>query len=130
MNIQQLTYPSLTLITLQEAKDHLRVTSDDEDILIKDCIRAATDLVEKYTNQLLLSRTYVAYLDPSEFQAYKTIEVWMYPVSAVTGVKYLNTSGVETGFTAYTVDLTDSPMRLMPTTVPTYQTNVFNVFRI
>ena len=130
MNIQQLTYPTTTVISLQEAKDHLRVTSDDEDSLIKDCINGATNLVETYTNQYLLSRTFVAYFDTLE--AYQNIEIWKYPISAISSVKYINTSGVETTLSTdnYSADIIDSPSRLYFTSVPTVKSNIYNAFRV
>lgn len=132
MNIKQLTYPSETVISLQTAKDHLRVTDTNQDSVIRDCIKSATNLIESYTNQYLLSRTFVAYLDYHEFEAYCPIELWQYPVTAITAVKYLDTSGTETTFSSsnYSTDISDSPARVLSTTVPTVQQNVLNPFRV
>jgi uncharacterized phiE125 gp8 family phage protein len=130
MNIKELTFPTTTIITLDEAKDHLRVTTTDEEELIMDCIRSATDFIEKYTDTLLLSRTYCAYYDSLE--TYKVIELWKYPITSISSVKYLNTSGVETTLDAanYSTDITDSPARILITSLPTVQSDVLNVFRI
>lgn len=130
MNIKELTFPTTTIITLDEAKDHLRVTTTDEDELIMDCIRSATDFIEKYTDTLLLSRTFCAYYDSLE--TYKVIELWKYPITAITSIKYLNTSGVETTLDTvnYSTDLTDSPARILITSLPTVQSDVLNPFRI
>lgn len=132
MNIQQLTWPTSTVIDLQKAKDHLRVTTTDEDALILDCIKAATDLVETYTNQLFQSRTYVAYMDAVEFSAYNHVKIWLWPITSIDSVKYLDTDGVEQTFSSanYSTDLSDSPARILPTTIATVKQNVVNAYRI
>ena len=132
MKFKQLTFPETLLISLQDAKDHLRVTDTNQAAVIKDCIRSATSLIETYTNQILQSGTYCAYLDINEFQAFCEIDLWKYPITDITSIKYLNTSGAETTFSSsyYSTDLTDSPARVLPTTIPTVQLNVVNPIRI
>jgi uncharacterized phiE125 gp8 family phage protein len=130
MNIKQLTYPTTLLISLDDAKDHLRVTDTNQDSVIKDCIKSATGLVEKYTGQILQSRTYCIYYDSHEIRRYEPIDIWMYPISSITSVKYLNESGVETTFSEYNTDLTSFPSRVLLTTTPTMQLDVLNQFRI
>ncbi len=132
MHFEQLTYPQTTIITLQEAKDHLRVDGTDEDSVIKDCIKSATDFVQRYVNQVFLSGSCVVYYDSSEVETYKALDIWTYPVQSVTAVKYLNTSGIETTLSTsdYTVDSVSYPTRIMVTSMPTMQTDVFNQFRV
>lgn len=132
MNIVALTYPTTTIISLQEAKDHLRVTSEDEDAVINDCIKSATNFVEQYTAQYLLPRTFVAYFDESEIVTYKTINIWRYPITAITSVKYIDTNGTEQTLATsyYTSDITDSPARVIFTNVPTVKSEIFNAYRI
>lgn len=130
MNLKRLTYPSTTIISLQEAKDHLRVTSTDEDMVILDCIKSATNMVETYTNQYFLSGSFVAYID--EMCSYDEIHIWAYPVQSIDSVKYLDTNGTEQTFSSanYTTDLSGSPARILPTTVPTIKQNVLNPYRV
>ena len=130
MNIKQLTFPTTLLVSLQSAKDHLRVTDTNQDSVIEDCIKSATGLVEKYTGQILQSRTYCVYYDSHEIRSYTPIEIYLYPTTAVTSVKYLNESGVETTFTEYTADITNFPTRILATTTPTMQLDVLNQFRV
>ena len=130
MNIKQLTYPNTLLISLQSAKDHLRVTDTNQDSVIEDCIKSATGLVEKYTGQILQSRTYCVYYDSNEIMSYCPIHIFLYPTTAVTSVKYLNDAGVETTFSEYTADITGFPTRLLLTTTPTMQLDTLNQFRI
>jgi len=132
MRIQQVTYPTGTLITLAEAKAHLRVTIDNEDSVINDCIKSATSLVESYTNQYLQSRTFVAFLDIQEFTAFNVIDIWKFPITSIESIKYLDSSGVEQTFSTanYTTDLIDSPARVLPTTIATVKLNIVNQYRI
>lgn len=130
MNFSQLTYPTSTIISLQEAKDHLRVTSNDEDALIQDCIKAATNHIESYTNQIFQSVTFCAYMDSVE--TYNCLEIWKYPITAISSIKYLNTSGVETTLdsSTYSTDLSDSPARIYLTSAPSTQQDKLNVWRV
>ena len=132
MNFKRLTYPTTTIITLQEAKDHLRVTANDEDAVILDCIKAATNLVEKDTNQFFLSGSCCVYMDSKEFCSYEEITIWAYPVNEVSSIKYLDTDGVEQTFATsnYSTDLTDSPIRILPITIASVKANVVNQYRI
>lgn len=132
MNIQRLTYPNTTIITLQEAKDHLRVTSNDEDMVILDCIKSATNLIETYTGQYFLSGSCVAYLDTNEFSSYSEVKIWAYPVNEITSVKYLDTNGTEQTFASsnYSTDISSSPARILSTTIPSVKSNTLNTIRI
>lgn len=131
MNIKQLTNPSSTVIDLAEAKLHLRVTGTEEDLLIANDIKAATNMIEKYTGQLLQSRTFCAYLD--DLIAYDCVKIWgNYPITEITSVKYLNTSGDETTLdsSTYSVDIADNPARILFTSIPSSKTNSLNNWRI
>lgn len=130
MNIKRLTYPSTTVISLQEAKDHLRVTSNDEDSLILDCIKGATSLVETYTNQVFLSGSCVAYLDVTEIKALEVYKLWQYPINEITSFKYLDSNGTEQTWTDYSTNIVDSPAEILARSLPTVQTDTLNVYRI
>lgn len=51
------TRPASTPVTLQEAKDYLRVTDSADDALIQDLIEIATDKVENYIRRALITQT-------------------------------------------------------------------------
>lgn len=132
MHIEQTIYAQSTLLTLQEAKDHLRVDVEDDDSLIMDCVRSATDFVQKYTNQLFLSGQYCIYLDEKEWENHKAVEVWLYPIISINSIKYINTSGEETTLDSanYTTDVVSYPARIMLLNKPAVKQNTFNQFRI
>lgn len=132
MNIQQITYPTSTVITLQQAKDHLRITDNNQDSVIMDCIKSAQSHVETYTNQIFSSVTFCAYFDEKEVQSYSMLEIWKYPITAISSIKYLNESGVETTLdnTTYSTDVIDCPIRIYLTSVPTTKLDTLNVWRV
>lgn len=127
MNLQQVTFPSTTIITLAEAKAQCRVTSTDEDALIMDCIRAATSLVETRIDTYLQSSTFVAYFDNADDDLW----IWKYPITSLDSVKYIDTNGSEQTLSAanYSSDITDSPARIKVTTHPSVKRDIFNAYR-
>lgn len=101
-----ITPPTIEPVTLTEAKMHLRLTEDDEDIWINNKISAAREYCENYCGQAF---------------ATQTIEMYMYAfprfgfplsrgsVQSITSIKYKDYMGVESTLasTDYIVD-TDS----------------------
>jgi hypothetical protein len=57
------TPPEAEPVTLDEAKAHSRITSDDEDDLITDLITASRVQAENFTSRGLLPQTFAMYLD-------------------------------------------------------------------
>lgn len=72
---------ALDVITLQEAKDNLRVDFDDDDAIISRLIRTSVDWVERYTCHKLWQRTESLTSDGCP------IEVYDYPVTVSSVVK-------------------------------------------
>jgi uncharacterized phiE125 gp8 family phage protein len=72
-------------IDLDSAKEHLRVTNNDEDSYILDVISAARAYVENEIGETLHSATYNYYMD--EFES-DDIELPRPPLQSVTHVKY------------------------------------------
>ena len=58
MNRTLVAAPRSGLITMEQAKEHLRVTVTDEDELIEAIIYAATESVEHSTNRCFIKRSY------------------------------------------------------------------------
>lgn len=72
---------ALDVITLQEAKDNLRVDFDDDDAIIVRIIKTSIDWVEKYTCHKLWQRTETITSDGCPF------EVYDYPVTVSSVIK-------------------------------------------
>lgn len=92
------TGPTVEPITLQEAKDHLRVTeSPAEDSVIESMLASARGLVEEMTRQKIITQTWR--LDLPEFPVrtthnpYAAIDLPLPPLSDVTSIAYTDASG-------------------------------------
>ncbi len=93
MNLKLITAATTEPISIAEAKDHLRVTSADEDALIGAIIKSVRQIAESITRRSLASQVFEIALDdfPEE-----EIILPMPPVESITSVKYKNSDGVET----------------------------------
>jgi uncharacterized phiE125 gp8 family phage protein len=97
-------------VTLDEAKDHLRVVTTDEDQYISSLCLAATDFAEKFQNRTFVKRTRTMVLD-----AFPTVirPPWP-PLISVTTLKYIDSDGAEQTLsnTLYRVDAVTEPGRI------------------
>ena len=91
MTTKIITQPTKAPITLDQAKDHLRVTIDDDDSLISELIISARVWTEVYLRRALLTQTWELYLD----QFPDCIELPYSPIQSVTSVKYIDSDGAE-----------------------------------
>lgn len=107
------TAASLRWATLQEAKDHLRVTSTAEDAYLSHLIAAVQSIAESITNRAILTTTYVYYLEslPSSGE----IELPRPRVQSITHVKYYDSSNVLQTLAAgnYATDIISEPARIV-----------------
>lgn len=85
------TAPSVEPISLQEAKDHLRLTSDfiEDDSYINLLITAARKSAENYTSRAFLNTAYDLYQNDWSDQ----IEVWKGNIQEVTSITYNDVNG-------------------------------------
>ena len=74
MALKRITAPTLLVVSLVEAKAHLRVDVSDDDDLITACIHSATALAEQYTNRAIAPQTWELTLDafPTAFELTRT----------------------------------------------------------
>ncbi len=121
------TAPTLEPITLEEAKDHLRLTSDflEDDNYITLLIKAARKAAENYTSRAFLNTTFDLYQD--EF--FEEIEIGKGNISEVTSINYNDVSGdpqsLDLGLTF--IDLNNLPALLKSTsTFPSTYSKGFN----
>lgn len=110
------TTPSASIVTLAELKSHLRVDFDDDDDLMDDLVEVAQGFVEGPSGigQALGPSAWRLSLD--DFPADGVISIPLQPVTAVTGVTWLDRAGdVQTlNLTALRIDLDARPARITP----------------
>lgn len=134
MNLQQTTYPSALAITLRSIKDHLAIENDETafDDLLADYIRSAAAYLQAECHLALISTTYVAYWD--HWPDSEILKVPLWPVSSITSLKYLDTSGTETTISGLQSDLISCPCRVRlaasSTSWPILQTDTLNRVRL
>jgi uncharacterized phiE125 gp8 family phage protein len=97
------------LITLDDAKDSLRVIHDDEDSLIELLIKAARGRAETYSRRALVAKTMEARL--SCFPRGRRLELEQPPLREVTSIEYVDTNGDTQTLSEdlYTVDTHATP---------------------
>lgn len=109
---QVVTQPTAEPISLQQAKDHLRVDVSADDDLIALYITAARRFCEHYCSSAFMPQTIRQDLDdlPDD-----VISLVVNPVQSVSNVKYYDTDGVlQTLSTSlYTVDTISNPARVI-----------------
>jgi len=101
-----------TPVTLQEAKDHLRVDLTIDDTLITTIINIATEYAEKRLGRALITQTWDLYMDT--FPNSETIPIPLSPLISITSVKYQDANNVEQTWAAsnYDVDIISEPARV------------------
>ena len=122
MGLKLITANTDWAISLEEARDHLDITSGDtnDDAYIQTLIEAAQKKIEEDYDLSLTARTYDLYLD--DFP--NIIAIWMYPIASVDSVKYTDDDGNSQTVTStnYTTDLTQKPARIGPVSSYTWPT--------
>jgi uncharacterized phiE125 gp8 family phage protein len=111
INLTTVTAPALEPVTLQEAKDHLRVDSTAADAEIEPLIVAARQYVERTRGIALISTVFDWFMD--EWPE-GSLMVPRPPLSSVTHVKYYDAAGaLQTLATSvYQVDTGSKPGRI------------------
>lgn len=90
--LQTKTAAASNVVTRQEAKDHLRVDSSDDDTYIDSLIVSAQRHVEAYTNRCLSDTTYHYKL--SAFPKCGIVLPFS-PIKSITSIKYYDTDNSE-----------------------------------
>ena len=101
--VKQITPSVLEIVTLTEAKAHLKVTSTDEDTLIQSYLNAAVRRCENYRQSVIMSSEWEVYL--RGFTG--NINLQKSPVTAINSVKYYDTDNVEQTVTGSNYRLLD-----------------------
>lgn len=107
--LQVVTPPAKEPLTLEEAKDQLRVDFIDDDTIIMACVKAAREIGEKTTRRAFITQTMNLFLDA--FPGDTRIEIPLPPLQSVTGIYYTPDGGAETEFDSsnYEVDTVSEP---------------------
>lgn len=104
--------PASPVITLAEAKKHLRVYHNDDDADIAELVEAATASIEgpNGIGVALMSQTWRLSLDYFPRQ----IVVPLGPVSQIVGIEYVREDGTTGTATSWRVDFDSQPCRIWP----------------
>jgi len=100
MNASLVTAPVLEPISVLEAKEHLRVITNDEDEYISTLITAAREEVEDITRRVIMTQTWDYFLDEFPDEDYITLPFGK--LASVTTVKWKDEDAAETTLTVTT----------------------------
>ena len=123
-NVAVVTPPATQVLTLAQAKLHLRVDGTDDDTLITTLISSAQEYAESYTNRRFITQTLQLYIDnfydwtavdnslPNPW--YQYLKVPYPPCQAIQSIQYLDTNSAwQTLSTSiYQVDVVSEPARI------------------
>lgn len=109
MAVKVLTPPAIEPVTLEQAKTHCRIDTDDEDPLIEGLIQAAREHCETFQNRAYCEQTLELWLD--KFPAVGQIRLPRPPLLSVESVKYYDVDDEEFEFSPseYFVDTKNEP---------------------
>lgn len=116
MQLALVTPPASVLVSLAEAKMHLRVEHDAEDAYLPTLVASAESLIggrDGWTGRALISQTWRLTLPG--FPVGGVLRLPLPPLISVTHVKYYDANDTQQTFSAdnYTVQTTDTPGRIV-----------------
>ncbi len=119
MALVLVTAPTAEPVSLDEAKNHLRLTSNAEDLLLTAFIKAARQHVDGrdgWLNRALITQTWDLVLDCFPASSDCPILVPLPPLQSITSITYLDSNGASQTWAAidYTVDAKSEPGRILP----------------
>jgi len=107
MTLKIVTEPTKEPLSISDVKEHLNITSTDDDAYLRSLITVARVQVEKITNRAMLTQTWDLWLDsfPSKFTLPYA------PLQSVTSITYTDTNGDSQTVTSsvYTADTNEEP---------------------
>jgi len=108
--LTQTVAPSVEPVAVDEARDHLRIDTTDDDALLQSYIIAARTHAENITNRQLVRATFTLKFD--QFPAF--IVCPRPPLSSVTSITYTDTAGDTQTFSSdsYSADTNSDPGRI------------------
>ena len=109
-SVQVVTAPTQEPVSLQEAKNHLRVDGSHDDALIQLCISSARIMFEKSCEISIAPQTLKLVLDAFP----ETIYLPYGPVNEITEIEYTDTDITNQTVDDWNEDLISSPARITP----------------
>ena len=106
--------PALEPVTLDEVKDHLRLSGTAEDVYLEALIKAARQEVEAWTGRAMISRAVT--LDLAAWETVSPIPLLFPPVASITSVTGYSNDAVGTTVTSANYFLTGSRLAQAPNT--------------
>lgn len=115
MSLLQIISPTTEPISLTEAKLHLRVDSNEDDVLISTLISAARQSAEMLTGCQLVTARWQYGTDSFPAMG-QPIYLPKNPVQSIINIEYLDLSGILQNLATqdYTVDRNSQPARIAP----------------
>lgn len=113
LNFTVVTGPSREPLSIEDAKEHLRIDQHDEDVWLLDAIKATRMRAEGMMGRALVTQTLEVAL--SGWPGGRVIELPRPPLVSVTSVKYFDAADVEYTLAAgnYIVDTRTTPGRIV-----------------
>jgi uncharacterized phiE125 gp8 family phage protein len=93
MSLTRVTAPAVSPVSLQQAKDHLRISHSDDDAKVQFCIDAATayvDAEDGFLGRCLVTQTWLLTLDAFPLDE---IKIPLPPLQGVVSVSYDDPNG-------------------------------------
>lgn len=93
--LKQITGPTTPVVSLDEAKTHLRIDHSDEDAYISALVTSATNFVEEFTGRSLITQTWRASFDrwPPNDCGFNVLELPRPELLSVESLKYYDING-------------------------------------
>lgn len=113
MKVVNVTEPSEEPVTLNEAKEFLKIENEDDDGLILAQIKAATEYAQDFQGRKYITQTWKTYLDEWPTEDY--IELPFPPLQSVTSVNYTDYNNTVTTMSTadYDWDVVSEPGRIV-----------------
>jgi uncharacterized phiE125 gp8 family phage protein len=114
MPLSLVTPPATEPLSLDDAKLHLQVDGDAENVTIDALVYAAREWLENFTGRALIQQTWDLKLDSfADCDYFREGAIWLPkpPVTAVSSVTYVDTAGVSQTWSSseYQTDLPSGP---------------------
>jgi len=106
--------PAVTAVSLEEARAHLRLIDNAEDMLLQRCIEAAVEEAQMFTGRALITQEITLTL--SEWPCDRVLRLPRTPAQAAAGIKYVDADGqadMDLDEASYVVALTGDSPRLI-----------------